>query len=415
MKKITLLLFGIFSMLNVSNAQDITVFDFDGTTPTFDSWSDIFTSTANPVSDGVNSSANVGKYTHGAQWSNVSTTVDIDPRFYTSFNIDVYSPVAGTVVVVCYDASGNQLDWYSESVTAATGWTKLTRNLNFVTKIAKVAVGFNTNSVPVGGSSDVVYFDNLVFKKTSDTMITLYSENFFASWSQWGDWTGAPSTQAGKWTGGINLESAGDGNITIGRDWDTHEGVLKVTPASPAITISNINITGFSGIQLVFDTQWPWSAGENEAFYASTFYPVIEINNGSGWVAVTTSALTGSWAAQTIPLTGIDDAQPLSLRISSLGGITYKIDNLKIQGTQKSNTAVSQTNANDFLQVYPNPTSEYIMFPKSDKVQIFNVNGQLVRSSVNSEKEDVSLLPDGMYIVKVTIENRVKQSRFIKR
>lgn len=413
MKKIFTLFFGITCMLSVATAQDITVFDFDGVTPTtFDSWSDTFTSEANPLSDAVNTSANVGKYTHLSQWSNVATAVDIDPRVYTSFDIDVYTPSAGTVIVACYDASGNQLNWYSESVSASTGWTKLTHEFVLATKIAKVAVGFNSNNTPVGDASDVAYFDNLVFKKTKNTIITLYTENFFASWSQWGDWTGAPSIEEGKWTGGINLVSTDDGDITIGRDWDAHEGVLKVTPASPTITISNINLTGFTDFQLSFDVQWPYSEGENDAFYASSFAPVIEYNNGGDWTTVSTSALTGDWVTQTIDLTGIVGTNPLSLRIVSLGGITYKLDNLKIQGVQLS-SSVATVKDNTFV-VYPNPTSDYFYTYNASKVTISDLNGRVLINAENEEKVSVISLDKGIYLVKITTDGVTKAGKLVK-
>ncbi|HEX9602074.1 MAG TPA: hypothetical protein VF985_11340 [Mariniflexile sp.] len=84
MKKITLLFLGIIGMLNLANAQDITVFDFDGTTPTFSSWSDSFSSVANPVPDDVNSSANVGECNHNGQYSIVTVSVDIDFRYVST-------------------------------------------------------------------------------------------------------------------------------------------------------------------------------------------------------------------------------------------------------------------------------------------------------------------------------------------
>src|ERR1035437_3474739 len=105
MKKITTFLFSIFCMLSVANAQDITVFDFDGTTPTFGSWSDTFTSVANPLPDAVNSSANVGLYTHNNIWSNMSAPATIDPTVYKSLEMMAYAPNGGTVTVATFDGS----------------------------------------------------------------------------------------------------------------------------------------------------------------------------------------------------------------------------------------------------------------------------------------------------------------------
>ena len=62
MKKNTILFFGIFCMLSVASAQDLTFFDFDGVSPVFSSSGDTFVSVANPHPDAVNGSANVGLY-----------------------------------------------------------------------------------------------------------------------------------------------------------------------------------------------------------------------------------------------------------------------------------------------------------------------------------------------------------------
>ena len=49
-----------------------------------------------------------------------------------------------------------------------------------------------------------------------------------------------------------------------------------------------------------------------------------------------------------------------------------------------------------------------------DKLDIYNITGSFVKTSVTA-KTDVSNLPNGCYLVKVSIGNTVKTVKFIKR
>jgi len=407
----------------VANAQDITVFDFDGVTPTFSSWSDTFTSDVNPLSDAVNSSANAGKYTHANIWSNLSTAVSIDPRAYTSFEVSVYTPTSstGNVVIACFDAADKQLDWYSQDIKTAGVWTKYTRNLNFVRNIAKVVVGFNFGSNPKANTDDIVYIDNLVFKKSDSSFMPIYIETFYASWSEWGDWTGTPSSQAGKWFGGINLQTDADADITLGRDWDDHAHKLKISPSAVAVTIPDINVAGFDSLKLSADMQWPFNLVDSAAFSTATDnqkIPVVEVKVGTGnWVSVPTSAISGSWANQVVLLKDaggnpINNVSTISIRLSHTSLVSAAFDNVKIFG-KSIQTGISNPKSEAF-SVYPNPATKYITTPNAQKVTITDLNGRLVKEAFNTEKVDVSSLAKGAYIVKAQIGNATKIGKLIK-
>ena len=324
----------MFLMLGMANAQDITVFDFDGTTPTTSSWADSFAGQANPLSDAVNSSPNAGKYIHTNMWSNVSISpVNIDPRVYSSFEVSVYTPTSttGTVIIQCVDAAGQQLDWYSQPITTAGAWTKYTRNLTFNKNVAKVVVGFNFGGNPAGNESDIVYFDNLVFKKTSSSSIELYNQTFFASWSQWGSWSGAPSTQAGKWFGGVDLQTTDDGTMNLERWWDEHEHILNLASTNAAVIIPDINVAGFDSLQFSID------ARRNDA----AALPIVDVKVGAGdWVSVATlpSGAWWSWANQVVFLKDangnlLNNVSTISLRISNAtAGNPMYLDNIKVLG-----------------------------------------------------------------------------------
>jgi hypothetical protein len=317
-----------------------TVFNFDGVTPTFTYawWGDTFQSIANPLSDAVNSSANVGKYTHNNQWDNgnTATSVDIDPRVYNSYEICVYSPssTTGKVQVKCMDASNNQLDWYEQTITTAGSWIKLTHNLNFTRKIAKIQLFFNNGSAATGGGSvnDIVYFDNLVFKKSASTFFTLYSESFWANWSQYGSWSGAPTTKAGQWFGGVDLQTVGDATINLDRWWNAYEHTLKLSQTDADVIIPNINVIGFDSLKLSFEV----TRG------GATALPVVAVKVGTGdWVSVTTSNTDSNWGfsgnAQVDLLKDaggnpISNVSTISIRLSASPGADIYYDNVKVLG-----------------------------------------------------------------------------------
>jgi hypothetical protein len=419
MKKKFLLLFCLTTFAIV-NAQDITVFDFDGITPTVSSWADTFVGVPNPASDATNGSVNVGKYTHLGQYSTVVMNVDIDPRFYTSFDIDVYSPSAGKITVVCQDANNKELIRYSQDVSVSTGWTKLSKELAFTTKIAKVEVVFNSGQTPKGTAEDVVYLDNLIFKKTTNTFLDLYKENFFASWSEWGKWTGAPSTQTGKWLGAIDLQSSGDAEITLDRLWNNdapYGHVLRMQPTSPTIEISGVNINGFDNIRLVFDNMWPWSDAENATFWSAgdaEKMPVVEYKSGVGaWTTLTAAAFSGSWQTQSLSIDGLDDQQPLSIRFSK-AGFTYYLDNVMIQGSVKMHSTGLNNEHKESLVISPNPAKDYFVIPEAQNVIIVNLTGHIVKEISNAETVDVSDLQKGVYIVRAQVNNATYVSKLIK-
>jgi len=413
MKKITTFLFGLFCMLSVANAQNITVFDFDGVTPTF-TGSDPVVTIANPKTDGINASANVGQLTHTGQYNDASITVDIDPRVYNSIEMMVYSPFSttGKVQIACFDADGNQLDWFeSPAITTSGVWTKVTRNISFTKKIARVMVGFNRNDAPSATANDnIVYYDNLVFKKNTSSFLTIYNETFFASWSQYGNWAGAPSTQVGKWFGGVDLQTTGDATINLEQWWGDNGHILKITSTNAAVIIPDINVAGFDSLKLSYDT------------HDEAAKPIIDVKVGSGdWVSIATSSQSWSWTWKTFVLflkdaTGnsISNVSKISLRFSQPASDGLIYDNVKISGKVHNILSSLSSELKNVFSVYPNPATNYILTKNAQKVTILDLNGRIVKEALNSEKVDVSSLSQGTYIVKAQIGNATKIGKLIK-
>jgi hypothetical protein len=421
-----------FSLGTVA-AQDITVFNFDGISPTgISSWADTFTSFANPVVDGLNSSTNVGIYTHKGAWSEVKMNTDVDPRIYSSYEVKAYTPVAGRIQIACFDATGAQLDWYLVNTTAGTGWVKYTRNLVLGKRIKSVMVSFQRDFNPSATpENNVCYFDDFVFLKSTSTYLNAYVEPFkVTGTNDWDSWTGAPSTKA--WSGGAAITTVLDSTVSI-QNWNgtaNNQNIKFMLGVAPAITISNIDVNGFDTLKVVVDTQWPMASGEVAAFNNiniddSKKAPIFDVKVGTGdWIRQITSKpnANGSWGTQTFILKdnlglAINNVSSINLRISRAEQISYFIDNLKIIG--RAHVAGTPTDLNKSLltniSVYPNPASDYIVAKGAKSVSIFTLEGKQVLSVQNQERIDISSLKYGVFVVKINNGSQTTVSKLIKK
>lgn len=69
----------------------------------------------------------------------------------------------------------------------------------------------------------------------------------------------------------------------------------------------------------------------------------------------------------------------------------------------------------EFIIIYPNPTSEMLNFNISAyKVEILDLNGRVLKSTVTSNKVDVRNLSAGNYILKIINEDAISTHRFVK-
>jgi spore coat protein H len=63
--------------------------------------------------------------------------------------------------------------------------------------------------------------------------------------------------------------------------------------------------------------------------------------------------------------------------------------------------SVSEQDLTRDFSIYPNPTSEYLHFPKTECVSVWEMNGKLVIQAYNVETINVASLSAGLYIVKL--------------
>ena len=82
---------------------------------------------------------------------------------------------------------------------------------------------------------------------------------------------------------------------------------------------------------------------------------------------------------------------------------------------------IAELNKIDTFAIYPNPSTDFIIinFTDSSMVELLNIYGQLLSRTAttsNSQKIDISELPDGIYLVRIVDhQGLTKTSKLIKR
>ena len=81
-------------------------------------------------------------------------------------------------------------------------------------------------------------------------------------------------------------------------------------------------------------------------------------------------------------------------------------------------TVGTKTLTHQSLRIYPNPASDIIYLDsdgnKITKVEIIDAFGKQVHSSFNQSSMDISWLPEGIYLIKVYINNDIQERKLIK-
>jgi hypothetical protein len=162
---------------------------------------------------------------------------------------------------------------------------------------------------------------------------TLYAENFESNVTAVSDgymYSFAPSAKTGKWNGGVDLKTAGDANINLRQGWG-NGFLLKIESKGAAVTIPNINVAGFTNLNLSYEFVVE-DAGD-------AVVPKIEasIDGGASWVTLHTVASGGGWSkeAKSVALPS-GNYKTISLRMNpnTVNANAIMFDNFIITGKQ---------------------------------------------------------------------------------
>jgi ELWxxDGT repeat protein len=147
----------------------------------------------------------------------------------------------------------------------------------------------------------------------------------------------------------------------------------------------------------------------------------FEIEEVEGTITVTASEATYQWVDCNTAFSLIDGATEATFTPSVSGSYAVEVTQ---NGCTKTSDCIEVTVTGietiaETLSIYPNPTTGIITvicsnLPINFKVIVKNLIGQRVTEQQNSNRIDMSLLPNGMYIVEVVGNGKTYKSKVVK-
>ncbi|MDC8005150.1 T9SS type A sorting domain-containing protein [Aureisphaera galaxeae] len=142
-------------------------FDFEGTPPLFNDFNGSFTQViANPDPTGVNPSANVAENTVPSNAAfagvNIPVTTDVDITVEKGFRMDVWSPLAGTPVLLKLENSVTGVNVERQvNMTTTNAWEEITFDFSTEGGLTFNSITVFMNFNVVDPNTNIFYWDNL--------------------------------------------------------------------------------------------------------------------------------------------------------------------------------------------------------------------------------------------------------------
>ncbi len=142
------------------------------------------------------------------------------------------------------------------------------------------------------------------------------------------------------------------------------------------------------------------------------------MNSGNNRYLSLNFTQTGNHITATLPSDSITLPPGIYMLFVMVDDIPSVAEILQIQSTTV--TSVNQiTNGNQQLQIFPNPTSDFITlnFPNkanNSQLEIFNTFGETILKTQNKNTIDVSDFANGIYFISVKTGNNWYSQKFIK-
>ncbi len=216
-----------------------------------------------------------------------------------------------------------------------------------------------------------------------------------------------------------NVDADGDGYLwSKGKSTLAYEGIYYATSASwhsfavGALTpdnylitrkfaITNPNLALSFWIASLGDISFGVNLGmEHYSIMISTTNNEIE-----SFETVFSETLTNNkWKQQTISLADYvgKDIYIAFRHHDCTDMMNLRLDLISIVSTQD----IEEISATSSLNLYPNPTTDYLFVSELANIEIYNTFGQLEGKYSNTAKVDIQHLPAGVYVVKVFNENK---------
>ena len=124
----------------------------------------------------------------------------------------------------------------------------------------------------------------------------------------------------------------------------------------------------------------------------------------------TTASLIGAYSGTTIPTNIEASGNALTLKFHS-DGATVRSGWIAEWNCNPVSVEIISDNK---IEIYPNPASDILNFTKTaDKTELYDIKGNLLNQYNHVSSADISGLPNGMYILKISSNNKIDFKKLI--
>ncbi|MFZ4931935.1 T9SS type A sorting domain-containing protein [Chryseobacterium sp. Mn2064] len=152
-------------------------------------------------------------------------------------------------------------------------------------------------------------------------------------------------------------------------------------------------------------TRWEFLGDEGNGTFTNP-YLIYYNSTGNNSLSIPPGNLVGTWVENTTVTSG------------QCGGNLTAVNSTMTGDVQTSTLATSEVSKNT-IQIFPNPVSDFIRVSGMNDgrtIQIYNIDGRLVRSEMFDSKIDVSQLSPGMYVLMITTKDlKHHEFKFLKK
>jgi hypothetical protein len=152
-------------------------------------------------------------------------------------------------------------------------------------------------------------------------------------------------------------------------------------------------------------TRWEFLGDEGNGTFTSP-YLIYYNSTGNNSLPIPPGNAIGTWVENTAVTNG-----------DCNGNLTAA--NSTMMGDVQSATLGIQEISRSKIQIFPNPVSEFIQISginNGQMMQVYNIDGRLIKSEAFDSKVNVSLLTPGVYVLKITTrEFQSYEFKFVKK
>lgn len=152
-------------------------------------------------------------------------------------------------------------------------------------------------------------------------------------------------------------------------------------------------------------TRWEFLGDEGNGTFTNP-YLIYYNSTGNNSIPIPPGNLVGTWVENTAITNG------------QCGGNLTAVNSTMTGDVQTSTLATSEVSKNT-IQIFPNPVSDFIRISGMNDgrtIQIYNIDGRLVRSEMFDSKIDVAQLSPGIYILTITTKDlKHHEFKFLKK